>query len=85
MTEDRQSSEREMIRVFDAVRADSKWLTTRDIAMKADMHDGTARRCVARLVCIGVFERAELSGEPQYRIRWSRPPDECYLGLRVDR
>jgi DNA-binding IclR family transcriptional regulator len=85
MTEDRQRHEREMIRVFDAVRAAGRWLTACDIAIKADMKDGTARRCVARLVCAGVLERAELSGEPQYRIRWSRPPGERHVGLRADR
>lgn len=68
------------IRVVEAVRNSTKWHTSREIAVAADVKDRTARAHASALVSIGVFERAKVFGGYRYRFcRQASPASAAYM------
>jgi len=62
------------IRVYEAVRVFGGWLTSREIAAKADVADRTSRHHTARLADKGVFDVAKVFGGYRYRIKTQLDP-----------
>ncbi len=56
------------IRVYEAVRRHTGWLTAREIAVAADVADRTSRHHAGRLGEAGVFEVGKVFGGYRYRI-----------------
>lgn len=67
------------VRVYEVVRTSLPWLTAREIAVKADVADRTARDRARALTEAGVFQCSQVFGGYRYRIN-AMPPDRA---LRV--
>jgi predicted DNA-binding transcriptional regulator len=62
------------VRIYEAVRSNGGWLTAREIAVRSDVSDRTARHHAAGLAKTGVFDVAKVFGGYRYRIKTSLDP-----------
>ena len=78
-----QVSEHE-IRVYEAVRTFGGWMTAREIAVKADVANRTARHHTARLADREIFDVARVFGGFRYRIRTQLSPEAGSYAGRIE-
>jgi hypothetical protein len=72
------------IRVLEAVKGNDAWQTAREIAVKADVKDRTARQHAMTLSLFGVFDVAKLFGGYRYRMAAVLRPESVAYLARVE-